>query len=327
MEFIDNNHLTAKSLNRVEKPLIQAEFSKNAELYDSVAVVQRRIADRVVTHAWQSLQGLFPSVFLNAEETKEDNAGTKTLSKTRVLALSDQSAAYLPIQLLDAGAGTGYVGARLMQASFLEQSHLLNLTALDLSEEMLQAAQKREVYRTLRQGDIEALPFEDDSFDLVVSSLAIQWCHHPAKAIAELVRVAKKPLEPLKPLVSFALDAKPTTQSPRIIVSTLLEGTLQELSNAFKTIDNEQHILEFITKAALTEIVAEYGGTLTVYQEVVTFDSLKALFKSLKNIGATALPNRRKGLLGRESYQQLDHYFKMLGRYQLTYVVGLIEIP
>lgn len=324
MEFIDNNHLTAKSLNRVEKPLIQAEFSKNAELYDSVAVVQRRIADRVVTHAWQSLQGLFPSVFLNAEETKEDNAGTKTLSKTLALALSDQSAAYLPIQLLDAGAGTGYVGARLMQASFLEQSHLLNLTALDLSEEMLQAAQKREVYRTLRQGDIEALPFEDDSFDLVVSSLAIQWCHHPAKAIAELVRVTKKTLEPL---VSFALDVKSTTQSPRIIVSTLLAGTLQELSNAFKTIDNEQHILEFITKAALTEIVAEYGGTLTVYQEVVTFDSLKALFKSLKNIGATALPNRRKGLLGRESYQQLDNYFKTLGRYQLTYVVGLIEIP
>lgn len=286
------------SVHSVQKPIIRAEFSKNAALYDSVAVVQRRIANRVVEQAIYALQQVF-----NDPETVKH-----------------------PIHILDAGCGTGYVGE-----SFVNQLHQLatieriseksiHLTALDLSYEMLEAAKKRQIYRSFKEGDIEALPFSDSIFDLVVSSLAIQWCHHPQKAIAELVRVAQIS-EPHRSLH----DA--SKRSPRIIISTLLEGTLQELSDAFQQIDNEQHILDFITETALRSIVQEYDGTLTVYKEVVTFDSLKSLFKSLKNIGASALPHRRKGLLGRESYQKLDHYFKMLGNYQLTYVVGLIEIP
>ncbi len=287
---IENNRV-----HQVDKPSIKAEFSKNAMHYDSVAVVQRRIADRIVTLAISSMME-------NRQEA---------------------------ISILDAGCGTGYVAARLMQiltkaindktindktssanASIDLSIDMMNdlddihLTALDLSPAMLAQAKERSVYHVFQQGDIEALPFSDQAFDITLSSLAIQWCHDPQRAIAELTRVTRS----------------------KVMISTLLSGTLRELSEAFKTIDDEQHILDFLSKAQLAELIKPYQGHLTIYEEVMEFDSLKSLFQSLKNIGATALPARRKGLLGRESYRKLEDYFQKLGRYQLTYVVALIEI-
>lgn len=297
--------------NSVDKPIIRNEFSKNAGNYDAVAVVQRRIADRLI-------------------ETVLEVQGDIDANGT--------------FQVLDAGAGTGYVGRTLsqqltaiMQKSLVEQSKVETspevekhnstiipftapvttkpstaliapkVTALDLSPEMLEVAKTQGGYDAYIAGDIEALPCEDKTFDLVVSSLAIQWCHDITQALKELHRVTKS--------------------GGRISIATIIEGTLRELESAFKTIDNEQHILAFLTEEKLKAEVTALGGSLTIYEEIVTFDSLKSLFKSLKHIGATSLPNRRKGLLGRSSIAKLEQYFASIGGYQLTYVVALIDIP
>ena len=288
--------------NSVDKPIIRNEFSKNAGNYDAVAVVQRRIADRLI-------------------ETVLEVQGDIDANGT--------------FQVLDAGAGTGYVGRTLsqqltaiMQKSLVEQSKVETspevekhnstiipftalvapkVTALDLSPEMLEVAKKQGGYDAYIAGDIEALPCEDKTFDLVVSSLAIQWCHDITQALKELHRVTKS--------------------GGRISIATIIAGTLRELESAFKTVDNEQHILAFLTEEKLKAEVTALGGSLTIYEEIVTFDSLKSLFKSLKHIGATSLPNRRKGLLGRSSIAKLEQYFASIGGYQLTYVVALIDIP
>ena len=288
--------------NSVDKPIIRNEFSKNAGNYDAVAVVQRRIADRLI------------ETVLEAQGDIDAN-GT--------------------FQVLDAGAGTGYVGRTLsqqltaiMQKSLVEQSKVETspevekhnstiipftalvapkVTALDLSPEMLEVAKKQGGYDAYIAGDIEALPREDKTFDLVVSSLAIEWCHDITQALKELHRVTKS--------------------GGRISIATIIEGTLRERESAFKTVDNEQHILAFLTEEKLKAEVMAQGGSLTIYEEIVTFDSLKSLFKSLKHIGATSLPNRRKGLLGRSSIAKLEQYFASIGGYQLTYVVALIDIP
>lgn len=285
--------------NSVDKPIIRNEFSKNAGNYDAVAVVQRRIADRLI-------------------ETVLEVQGDIDANGT--------------FQVLDAGAGTGYVGRTLsqqltaiMQKSLVEQSKAPEVekhnstiipftalvapkvTALDLSPEMLAVAKTQGGYDAYIAGDIEALPCKDKIFDLVVSSLAIQWCHDITQALKELHRVTKS--------------------GGRISIATIIEGTLRELESAFKTVDNEQHILAFLTEEKLKAEVMALGGCLTIYEEIVTFDSLKSLFKSLKHIGATSLPNRRKGLLGRSSIAKLEQYFTSIGGYQLTYVVALIDIP
>ncbi|RSD20896.1 class I SAM-dependent methyltransferase [Amycolatopsis eburnea] len=69
----------------------------------------------------------------------------------------------------------------------------VTLTGLDLSEGMLEVARTREPARpvTLRQGDAQALPFEDASFDTVVCTFGLCAIPDPATAVAEMARVLR----------------------------------------------------------------------------------------------------------------------------------------
>jgi ubiquinone/menaquinone biosynthesis C-methylase UbiE len=65
--------------------------------------------------------------------------------------------------------------------------------ALDLTRAMLQRALRRASGLDIRwvQGDSEALPFADASFDCVVLHLIVAVVPHPARALSEAARVAK----------------------------------------------------------------------------------------------------------------------------------------
>lgn len=69
----------------------------------------------------------------------------------------------------------------------------VSLVGIDLSPEMLAIARTRaaevRVDADLRQGDAEALPFEDSSFDTVVCALALCSIPRPQVALGEMARV------------------------------------------------------------------------------------------------------------------------------------------
>ncbi|MDR6971246.1 class I SAM-dependent methyltransferase [Leifsonia shinshuensis] len=69
----------------------------------------------------------------------------------------------------------------------------VSLVGVDLSPEMLAIARRRaaELGRPvdLREGNAEALPFDDASFDTVVCALALCSIPRPAVAVAEMARV------------------------------------------------------------------------------------------------------------------------------------------
>ncbi len=90
--------------------------------------------------------------------------------------------------VLDAGTGTGESIAWLMKAT-----NPLQVTGLDLSEKMLEKAREKIKHAnvTFRQGDMLALPFADKSFDVVMSSWAIETCTEPRRAVEEFLRVIK----------------------------------------------------------------------------------------------------------------------------------------
>ena len=99
--------------------------------------------------------------------------------------------------VLDAGCGAGHTAVAL--APFAH-----SVVALDLSETMLAvtarlAAERSLANVTTRQGDVEALPFADDAFDLVVSRYSAHHWPHPQAALREIWRV-------LKPGGRFLLD-------------------------------------------------------------------------------------------------------------------------
>lgn len=95
---------------------------------------------------------------------------------------------YVPkdARILDAGAGTGLVGALLAENGYE------NLVAMDLSQGMLEEAGKKGVYDELHQMVMgERLDFPSDAFDAVMSVGVLTLGHAPASSLDELVRVTK----------------------------------------------------------------------------------------------------------------------------------------
>jgi len=83
---------------------------------------------------------------------------------------------------LDAACGTGRWIVRLEALGH-------EVTGIDSSPEMLALARERSPATDLREGRLEALPFEADAFDLAVCALALTHLPELGPAIAELARV------------------------------------------------------------------------------------------------------------------------------------------
>jgi len=73
--------------------------------------------------------------------------------------------------------------------------HKCRIIAVDLSGEMLNIAQKRPAKLSMNASfllaDAEALPFSDESFDTVVSSLSMCTFPNPVAALKEMARVCR----------------------------------------------------------------------------------------------------------------------------------------
>ncbi len=87
-------------------------------------------------------------------------------------------------KVLDAGAGTGRLAIRLHNAG-------AKVTALDLSPEMLSNIRRKKPAIEVVEGDMEAMPFEDSSFDMVFSSLAMVHLKKVDTFFEEVHRVLK----------------------------------------------------------------------------------------------------------------------------------------
>ncbi|MBW2395766.1 MAG: class I SAM-dependent methyltransferase [Deltaproteobacteria bacterium] len=90
--------------------------------------------------------------------------------------------------VLDVGCGAGHTALALAARG-------LDVIALDLTEPMLVQgrglARARGLSLAFQQGDVEALPFPDASFDLVTSRYSAHHYAHPKRAVAEIARVLR----------------------------------------------------------------------------------------------------------------------------------------
>lgn len=90
--------------------------------------------------------------------------------------------------VLDVAAGTGNASIPAVKAG-------AQVTASDLTPELLQAGRARAESEGLvldwAQADAEHLPFEDESFDVVISSIGAMFAPHHQDVADELVRVCR----------------------------------------------------------------------------------------------------------------------------------------
>lgn len=86
-------------------------------------------------------------------------------------------------QYLDVGCGTGNYTAALA-----EQENI-NITGLDLSSQMLESARKKSSKATWIEGSALELPFDDNTFNGAVCTLALHLIGDYRKALTEIFRV------------------------------------------------------------------------------------------------------------------------------------------
>lgn len=213
--------------------------------------------------------------------------------------------------VLDIGSGTGYCSRRLR-----ERYPLAGITNLDISRAML--AHARQAANHVRQhwvcGDAQALPFAGNRFDLVVSSLTLQWCPAPERFFQELYRVMRP--------------------GGRAWISTLAERTLAELRASWAQVDDYVHVNTFLSVADIEAAVAGApfaGVNIENRHEKYHYDSLGALARELKGIGANNLnAGQASGLTGKRKLQQLKAAFesnRVAGRgIPVTYDLVLIAL-
>ncbi|MDT7858162.1 class I SAM-dependent methyltransferase [Rubrivirga sp. S365] len=92
-----------------------------------------------------------------------------------------------PASLLDAGCGEGFVAAALKR-----REPTLEINGVDADPAAVAYAQVRHGRAgSFSIGDLYGLPFDDGSFDVVLCSEVLEHLEDPARALAELVRVAR----------------------------------------------------------------------------------------------------------------------------------------
>jgi SAM-dependent methyltransferase len=93
------------------------------------------------------------------------------------------------MRVLDVAAGTG-------NASIPAAARGASVTASDLTPELLEAGRRRAEADGLEldwvEADAEHLPFEDESFDVVMSSIGAMFAPHHQEVADELVRVCRR---------------------------------------------------------------------------------------------------------------------------------------
>lgn len=255
-----------------DKGLIKRSFSKAAPTYDANSELQKEVVEELVIY----LEG-----YLSAGRSYARAANSQVLSTPAALTYQ---------RILDAGCGTGRLASALKRAD-----PSLSVYACDLSFPMAEKASENGVER-VATADCESLPFKGSSFDMVASSLTYQWAGDLSLAFDEANRV-------LRPGGIFAF----TTLGPK---------TLHEFRECYnkalgKTVPG---VIAFQSEGLLSKELKGAGFEIESIESSVTvkrYDSLLALLRTLKNIGASPdVKGENKGLSKGSVLREAERIYK-----------------
>lgn len=253
----------------IDKRLVSMAFDAAAKDYDAVSLLQQTVADRLI----------------------------ESLDLIKIN----------PLSILDLGSGTGYGSKRLKQR-FKRARYF----QCDISIEMLKVAHKHSPAFFSRNhflcADAGKLPLLDNQFDLVFSSLMLQWCDNLDVVFAEVKRL-------LKPGGMF-------------LFASFGPDSLKELRECWQRVDEHVHVNAFVDMHDIGDALMRKGlsePVLNVEHIVLTYDDCKQLMRELKSIGAHNVnEGRRKSLTGKQRINKVvAHYetFRSENKLPATYEV------
>lgn len=185
--------------------------------------------------------------------------------------------------VLDLGCGTGYCLPLLK-----EHYPQANVMGADIAPGMLAFAKQQYPEFDYAVADAENLPFKDNQFDFIFSNLAVQWCDDFSKVLAQAYKC-------LKP-------------GGHLVLSTLANGTLNELKQAWLKVDQHQHVNQFDDEEDLHAIIKASPFHIQKFNVATEYDfhqDVRGLTDSLKRIGAHNITEgRSKGLTSPKTVKQ-----------------------
>ena len=239
----------------IDKKAVRRAFSRAALQYDASAVMQREVCTRMLERLDYIKQA--------------------------------------PASVLDVGSGTGW-GTRQLG----ERYPSARLVALDIAMGMLQAARGTSGWwKKLFAGksseyvcaDMEALPIQSRSIEMVWSNLALQWCNDLPATLGEMNRVLK-----VDGLLMF---------------STFGPDTLKEIRSAFQGVDGYNHLNRFADMHDVGDMLVAAGfadPVMDMEYITLTYADVKAVMQDLRSIGAhNATAGRGTGMMGKSAWQKV----------------------
>lgn len=234
------------------KQSVKRDFNRAAASYDEYAVIQRKVADRLFSYC---------------DISKEDN-------------------------VLDAGCGTGYFHEVLRKNKIycpLVQADI-SFNMCKIAKEYSSPAEYGGAY--VVNADIENMPFKEQAFNYIFSSLTLQWSNDLCDALKGFCSLLKN--------------------NGTVAVSITCEGALYQLRDVFSQMDGLSHINDFISHEKLCKDFSDAGfSQLEIFSEEITIfhKDIKSLLYSIKGVGAS-YKNAEAKYLGRDYFIRLGEVYK-----------------
>ncbi len=189
--------------------------------------------------------------------------------------------------IVDLGSATGSA-TRALKKRFRGA----RVISVDLSRNMLRQGLAKQPWLAKSpaiQAHATALPFADQSVDVVFANLLLPWIDDPAELFAEIARVLRK-----DGLLMFA---------------TLGPDSLLELRRAWQAADNYAHVNRFLDMHDIGDATVKAGlrdPVLDVDRMSVTYSSPDKLFQDLTSVaGRNSLNGRNPAMVSKARFERV----------------------
>ncbi len=202
-----------------------------------------------------------------------------------------------PEIILDIGAATGYCTG-LLQKKYPKS----RVIGIDIADELLKVATKKSSKIEYQCADMDELPFENNSVDIIFSNMTIQWSLDLEHTLREFNRV-------LKP-------------NGLVFFSTLGVDTFKELREVSNNVNNFPD-MHNIGDLLLTNNF--YDPVVDMEHITLTYSKFENLLKDLRQTGTNLSLNQNKNILTKTDYKKLINNYEKFrhedNRLALTYEV------
>ena len=251
---------------RLDKNSVKKSFNRAAKSYNRAAILQ----EEVLTRLLQRLQYI----------------------------------RHQPQHIVDIGCGTGkaFKGLKKQYAKG-------RIVSMDLAFSMLQETRGQYGFfdkKSLVNADMERLPFADYSFDLLFSSLALQWANDLPATFMDMRRIAR--------------------EGALLMFATFGPMTLSELRNSWYDVDQLPHVHQFIDMHDIGDALMAAGFAQPVVDAEtirLEYSEFRQVLEDLKGIGASnADRNRSRGLMTPSKLKMLEASYREKGYENDKYIAS-----